>query len=86
MVIGDEVRTGEDLAVFFLQPLSGDPEGLVAAVGSSGDIGRRLAQHVFVTDPMVQLPDWLIMDRASFKSGTHKSGSFDRNWTLATQP
>ncbi|MBG81415.1 MAG: hypothetical protein CMJ39_12005 [Phycisphaerae bacterium] len=86
LLIGDEVRTGEDLAVFFLQPLPGDPKGLVGAIGSSGDVGRRLAQHVFVTDPMVQLPDWLIMDRASFKSGMHKSGSFDRNWTLATQP
>ncbi|MCH2134732.1 MAG: hypothetical protein MK116_13400 [Phycisphaerales bacterium] len=81
--IGDREMAGDDIVVCFVRPLAGDRAGLVAAVGTSGPTARRMAYRLPMTDPMQDLPDWMVVDRAGMAAGAVESGRFDRDWSLA---
>ena len=86
VTIGERQLDGEDLVMVFVQPLAGDREGLVAAVGTSGPRARRIAWRLPTTDPAQELPDWMVVDSSSMATGVRDSGRFNRHWAPVSRP
>ena len=82
ITIGEEEFEGGDLAVIFIRPLPGDPEGLVLAAGVSGAQASEVMQSVLLTHPARNYPDWMLFKSGQVASPIH-SGSFQRAWELA---
>jgi len=85
MSIGDEVFSGENLASYFVYPLTGSPKNSVGVITGTGIEGLKSTtpNRYFVSGS--GFPDFMIFNSSMFREGIEGivgAGYFDNEWKL----
>lgn len=81
--------SGDDLALLMVRPRADDPEGLVATIAGTGDIGQRLTERVPYFSAGVAYPDVCVLSARMLDEGIAgivAADFFANDWTLPKLP
>jgi dienelactone hydrolase len=81
--------SGDDLALLMVRPRADDPDGLVATISSTGDVGQRLSERVPYFTAGVAYPDMCVLSARMLDEGIAgivAADFFANDWTLPKLP
>lgn len=83
--VGARVLAGSDLACLFLRPRPGSAVASVMVVSGTGVVGSRASNNLPYLQPMLGLPDLLVVGADTWESGfggVRAAGFFGNDWSV----
>lgn len=83
--VGNRSMAGSDLACLFLRPRPGSALSSVAVVSGTGLVGLRTTNNLPYLQPMLGLPDVLVVGAETWESGfggVRAAGFFGNDWSV----
>ncbi len=85
VTIGNQTKSGDDLACFFIYPKPKSDNNLIAVVGGTGKKGMKMTYRRGFMYPFTNAPDFLLYDSSLLQqdeSGIIGAGFFGNDWSV----